>query len=138
MVGPISTFTVRVPAFTPDTLRGEWDSIVLATKAHHTQSAARALLPHLSANGCVISAQNGLNEITIAEVIGAERTVGAFVNFGADYMEPGVIHFGGRGAVVVGEIDGRITPRAEAIRDAWKALDDRALVTANIWGYLWG
>src|SRR5207302_3925197 len=63
---------------------------------------------------------------------------GAFVNFGADYLEPGVIHFGGRGAVVVGEIDGRITPRAEAIRDAWKALDERAWVTGNIWGYLWG
>jgi 2-dehydropantoate 2-reductase len=64
--------------------------------------------------------------------------VGAFVNFGADYMEPGVVHFGGRGAVVVGETDGRITPRVEKIRDAWKALDERALVTANIWGYLWG
>ncbi len=138
IVGPISTFTVRVPAFTPDTLRGEWDSIVLATKAHHTQSAARALLPHLSANGCVISAQNGLNELAIADVIGAERTVGAFVNFGADYMEPGVIHYGGRGAVVVGEIDGRITPRVSTIRDGWLDFDEGAIVTTNIWGYLWG
>ena len=28
---------------------------------------------------------------------GAERTIGAFVNFGADYLEPGVIHYAGRG-----------------------------------------
>jgi 2-dehydropantoate 2-reductase len=64
--------------------------------------------------------------------------VGAFVNFGADYLEPGVIHYGGQGAVVVGEIDGTITPRVTAIRDAWRAFDARAIVTANIWGYLWG
>ena len=138
IVGPISAFTARVPAFTPATLGGEWDTIVLATKKNHTYAAARALLPHLSTAGCVISAQNGLNERTIAGIVGSERTVGAFVNFGADYMEPGVIHYGGRGAVVVGEIDGRVTPRAVAIRDAWLDFDDRAVVTPNIWGYLWG
>jgi len=92
----------------------------------------------LSATGCVISAQNGLNELAIAEVVGAERTIGAFVNFGADYIEPGVIHYGGRGAVVVGEIDGRITPRVTQIRDAWLDFDDRAQIPSNIWGYLWG
>ena len=138
ITGPISEFTQQVPAFTPDALGGEWETVILATKAHHTETAARALLPHVSADGCVISAQNGLNELSIARIVGAGRTVGAFVNFGADYMEPGVIHYGGRGAVVVGEIDGRMTARAEAIRDAWLAFDDRAFVTANIWGYLWG
>ena len=138
ITGPIDTFTVRVPAFTPETLRGTWDEIILATKAHHTEAAVRALAPHLSANGYVVSAQNGLNELAIADVVGASRTVGAFVNFGADYLEPGVVHYGGRGAVVVGEIDGRVTPRATAIRDSWQAFDTRAIVTPNIWGYLWG
>ena len=138
ITGPISAFTARVPAFTPATLRGEWDTIILATKAHHTETAARALLPHLSAAGCVISAQNGLNELIIADIVGPERTVGAFVNFGADYLEPGVILHGSRAAVVVGEIDGRVTPRAMAIRDDWLDFDDRAIVTPNIWGYLWG
>jgi 2-dehydropantoate 2-reductase len=136
--GPIATFTVRLRAFTPDTLAGEWDTIILATKAHHTEAATQALLPHLKPDGCVISAQNGLNELTIASIVGPTRTVGAFVNFGADYMEPGVIHYGGRGALVLGEIDGRITPRANAIRDAWLAFDTQAIVTRNIWGYLWG
>jgi len=138
ITGPIDEFTVRVPAFTPDALGGTWESIVLATKAHHTESAARALLPHLAGNGCVVSAQNGLNELAIAEVVGAARTVGAFVNFGADYLEPGVIHYGGRGAVVLGEIDGTITPRVTALREAWGDFDPRAIVTPNIWGYLWG
>ncbi len=138
ITGPVAQLTQRIPAFTPDGISGTWDAIILATKAHHTDAATRALLPHLASGGCVISAQNGLNELTIADIAGAERTVGAFVNFGADYIEPGVIHLGGRGAVVVGEVDGRITPRVEAIRGAWLDFDDRAMVTANIWGYLWG
>ena len=138
VTGPIDEFTVRVPASTPQTLSGTWDEIILATKAHHTESAVRALLPHLTTGGYVVSAQNGLNELAIAKVVGAQRTVGAFINFGADYLEPGVIHYGGRGAVVVGEIDGRITNRVAAIRDAWRHFDPRAVVTSNIWGYLWG
>lgn len=138
ITGPLSEFTARVPAFTPGMLSGQWDTIILATKAQHTESAVRALLPHLTTDGCVISAQNGLNELTIADVVGAERTVGAFVNFGADYIEPGVIHYAGRGAIVVGEIDGRVTPRAMEIRNTWLDFDDRASVTPNIWGYLWG
>src|SRR5215218_2808509 len=138
ITGPIDTFSVPVPAFSPSAVTGEWGTIILATKAHHTEAATHALLPHLSATGYVISAQNGLNELAIADIVGAERTVGAFVNFGADYLEPGVIHYGGRGAVVVGEIDGRLTPRVTAIRDAWRDFDERAIATPNIWGYLWG
>jgi len=135
--GPVLEFTVQVPAFTPDDLTGQWDTIILATKAQDTEAATQALLPHLGAEGCVISAQNGLNELAIARIVGDARTVGAFVNFGADYIEPGVVHWGGRGAVVVGEIDGRLTPRLEAIRDAWLGFDDRTIATTNIWGYLW-
>ena len=138
ITGPISAFSVRVPAFEPATLVGLWETIILATKAHHTEGAVRALAPHLSGAGCVISAQNGLNELAIADVVGPERTVGAFVNFGADYIEPGVVHYGGRGAVVVGEIDAPVSPRVLAIRDAWRDFDERAIATPNIWGYLWG
>jgi 2-dehydropantoate 2-reductase len=127
-----------VPAFTPQTVDGAWDTIVLATKAHHTDDAVRALAPHLAEDGCVVSAQNGLNELAIAEHVGARRTVGAFVNFGADYLEPGRLHFGGRGAVVLGEIDGRITPRVTALGEAWRAFDPGTLVSPNIWGFLWG
>jgi 2-dehydropantoate 2-reductase len=138
ITGPIDEFIVRVPALAPDALTGQWDEVILATKAHHTEAAAPALAPHVSPGGYVVSAQNGLNELAIADVVGPDRTVGAFVNFGADYLEPGVIHFGGRGAVVVGEVDGRLTPRVEALRDRWQTFDSRAIATTNIWGYLWG
>ena len=138
IIGPIAEFTAHAPAFTPDTLPGTFETIVLAVKAQDTHDAALALSPHLTEPGSVVSAQNGLNEMVIAEVVGEARTVGCFVNFGADYMEPGVIQYGGRGAVVLGELDGRISPRLEALHQAFLDFDDRAIMTPNIWGYLWG
>ncbi len=139
ITGPIAEFTVRPSAHPPNRLTGAWDTIILATKAHHTATAARALLPHLTPAGCVVSAQNGLNELAIAAVVGEARTVGAFVNFGADYLEPGTILYGGRGTVMVGEAFGkeRVTPRVLAIRDAWRDFETLAAATPNIWGYLW-
>ena len=136
--GPIAQFVARVPACMPDQLQGEFEHVVLAVKAQDTEGATRELAPHLSKNGYVVSAQNGLNEMVIKTIVGDARTMGCFVNFGADYLEPGVIQYAGRGAVVLGEIDGRITPRVEELHRAFLDFDDRAIVTPNIWGFLWG
>jgi 2-dehydropantoate 2-reductase len=136
--GPLAQFIAHAPACTPDQVHGEFDHIVLAVKAQDTESATRELALHLAANGYVVSAQNGLNELVIKAIVGDARTIGCFVNFGADYLEPGVIQYAGRGAVVLGEIDGRTTSRIEELHRAFLDFDDRAIVTANIWGFLWG
>jgi 2-dehydropantoate 2-reductase len=96
------------------------------------------LIPVLAPDGYVVSIQNGLNERVIAAHVGAERTIGAFVNFGADYLEPGHIQRGNRAAVVLGELDGRITDRLKALHATMLDFDDRAIMTENLWGYLWG
>ncbi len=138
LTGPIESFTQVVPCCLPDGVEGTWDTIFLSTKALHTEDAVRQLLPHLSRQGLVVSLQNGLNELAIADVVGPSRTLGAFVNFGADVLEPGVIHFGGRGAVVVGELDGRSSQRANRVVQALRHFEPNAVATDNVWGYLWG
>jgi 2-dehydropantoate 2-reductase len=135
--GPIARFETAATAFTVAETSGVFPLILLCVKAHHTETAMADLLPHLAENGVVVSVQNGLNETTIARLAGATRTFGCFVNFGADYLEPGVIHYGGRGTVVVGEIDGRPTPRAASIHGLFRTFDDRAILSDNVWGYLW-
>jgi 2-dehydropantoate 2-reductase len=130
-------FTVRAPAFLPQELRGPLDLALLAVKAQHTAAALDTIAPLLAEDGAIVSLQNGLNEQIIAERVGAARTVGCLVNFSADYLEPGLIHYGGPGALKLGELDGQITPRLERLRDLlgpWGAVE----LTANIWGYLWG
>ncbi|GMA15355.1 2-dehydropantoate 2-reductase (plasmid) [Deinococcus metallilatus] len=137
ITGPIDEFSVRAPAFTPEELQGTWDTVILCTKAQDTAQAARQLEPHLTAHGVVVSAQNGLNELVLARELGEARVMGCFVNFGADYHGPGLIHYGGRGAVVLGELDGQDTPRLHDLHGLFLTFDDRAITTPNIWGYLW-
>ena len=60
------------------------------------------------------------------------------MNFGADVLEPGVIMRGNRGAVVVGELDGVRTDRISAVHALFQDFDPDAVLTENIWGYLWG
>lgn len=136
--GPVVDFTIGGPALLPEQVQGQHKLIILAVKAHHTEAATRALLPHLAEDGAVVSCQNGLNELTIAEIVGRERTIGAFVNFYADYMGPGHISYAKRGAVVVGELDGSRTPRLEALHRLLQDFDADAVLSDNVFGYLWG
>lgn len=138
ITGPIFDGTVRGRAATPDTIEGTFETAFLCVKALHTVPATRALLPHLAQNGYVVSGQNGLNEPQIAGIVDAKRTIGCFVNFGADYIEPGTVHLGGRGAVVVGELDGAETPRIRDLHALMQTFEPRAMLTDNIYGYLWG
>jgi 2-dehydropantoate 2-reductase len=136
--GPVEQFREIVPAAMPDEIEGEYEIIVLAVKAHATEAALAMLEPHLASGGYVLSAQNGLNELTIARAVGSERTMGCFVNFGADWMGPGEILFGNRGAVVVGEIDGCLRDRTRQMHRYLRLFEPNAILTDNIWGYLWG
>ena len=135
--GPIDAFTVRAPAFLPHEVPGRFATVFLCVKAHATEAAAHAALPFLTDDGVVVSLQNGLNELVIAEVVGEARTLGCFVNFGADYLGPGTIHYGGRGAFVLGELDGRDSERLRTIHRAVLDFEPNAIASANVWGYLW-
>ena len=138
ITGPVSEFTVPAKAWEPSALSGRFPLIFLCVKAHHTGEALTQLEPHLAEDGAVVSIQNGLCELEIAEALGAGRTVGAFVNFGADFLEPGVVHRGNRGATVVGEIDGNVTGRVRGIHSLLCHFEPRAILTDNIFGFLWG
>lgn len=138
ITGPVEQFRQVVPAVTPDELEGVFEVIVLAVKAQATEAALAMLMPHLAPGGYVLSAQNGLNELVIARAVGQERTMGCFVNFGADWLGAGEILFGNRAAVVVGEVDGSVRERTRQMHRAFMVFEPQAILTDNLWGYLWG
>ncbi|MDE2198053.1 MAG: ketopantoate reductase family protein [Rhodospirillales bacterium] len=138
ITGPVAQFTAHAPALLPGEVSGTWRHIFLAVKAHHTEAACRALLGHLAQDGFILSLQNGLCETILTRIAGRDRTMGAFVNFSADWMAPGEILFGGRGAVVLGELDGRATARLADLHALMRVFEPDAITTDAIWGYLWG
>jgi 2-dehydropantoate 2-reductase len=138
ITGPLDEFVAKAHAARPGWLDPGMRTVLLCVKAHHTAAAMEDIAPLLHRDGFVVSVQNGLNEEVIAEAIGRDRTIGCFVNFGADVMEPGVVMRGNRGAVVVGELDGADSPRIREVHALFRDFEPDAVLTDNIWGYLWG
>ncbi len=112
------------------------ECMLLCVKGQFTEAALKPFLPLMDANSFVVSIQNGLNEYKIAEMIGEERTVSGFVNIFSDYLEPGVINYGGEGALVIGEMDGSISPRLEMLKEELKGIEQLE-ISDNVLGYLW-
>ncbi|NMM08331.1 ketopantoate reductase family protein [Polaromonas sp.] len=136
--GRVAQFVQVVQAVTPELLTGTYDCIFLAVKAQHTVQAVQQLAPHLSDDGVVVSLQNGLNEGTIAARVGAQRTVSGFVNFAADYLAPGRIDYGNRGAVKLGELAPGLTPRVESLAALLRDFDADSSAVGDIMRYKWG
>jgi 2-dehydropantoate 2-reductase len=129
-------FVVPVEASSPESVDWPLDVVLLAVKAQHTVPALDGIASRLGTGSTVVSLQNGLNEPVIAAAVGADRTLGAMVNFAADIVEPGVIKFYAPGALKLGRLNGETDPRLERIA----AELNRGFpveVTDNIWGYLW-
>jgi 2-dehydropantoate 2-reductase len=130
------TVTIPVRAITPDALGTGLELVLLAVKSQDTPAALDVLAPRLATDGAIVSLQNGLNEELIARAVGPERTVGCLVNWAADWQAPGRILFGGEGALVLGELDGRLSERVQRLA---KLLDVVAptRVSDNVLGYTW-
>lgn len=127
---------VHARAIEPAQLNEPLDVVFLAVKSQHTVAALQALRPWLADDGYVVSVQNGLNIDRIVDSVGADRVIAGFVNWAADYLSPGRIHFGGLSHFVLGEWDGRMSTRLRALGAAL-APDFPAVLTEDILGYLW-
>ena len=125
-----------VKACLPQDLRGPLGLVFLAVKSQDTQAALDVIEPLANADTVVVSLQNGMNPPRIARRLGAQRTIGGFVSFPADWQAPGHIEHGGAGNIWVGELDGQITPRLRRVH-ALLSHSVTAHLTDNIEGYLW-
>ncbi|MBU8541600.1 ketopantoate reductase family protein [Falsiroseomonas tokyonensis] len=120
-----------------------FDVVFLAVKSYDTDWATALVLPFLAGQGCIVSLQNGINEEAIAAIAGWGRTLGCAIGLlAAELTGPGqVLRTSRRGSATaigmrIGEVHGRITPRAEAI-GALLAHADSVRVTTNLWGERW-
>ena len=135
-VSGIVSLTVRPSILLPGNLTGVVDTVLLSVKAQDTQAALAAVLPHLSARSCVVSLQNGLEVERVASAVGASRTLGAEITFGAYYSDPGHVVYTGRGDLSIGELNGAITARIEELQHAFTSLLPTK-ASPNILGMIW-
>lgn len=101
--GTSGSFTAPLPTVAdPSDLEGIFDYILIATKTDGLVEAARKILPFMDENSRAVSMQNGICEEMLAEVVGAERTIGCVVGFGASRLGPGKVEKTSEGEFILG------------------------------------
>ena len=83
-------FTQKVTAYTPDQMSGEYDIIFLMTKQQNNKEVVQMLKGFLAQDGVLVTFQNGLPEMQIADILGEERVLGCTVAWGATMQGPGI------------------------------------------------
>ena len=89
VVGTVQ-FTQPVVAYTPDEMSGVYDIIFLMTKQQQNSEVVQMLKNFIAPDGVLVTFQNGLPEVQIAEILGEERVLGCTVAWGATLQAPGV------------------------------------------------
>ena len=117
----------------------EFDIVFLAVKSNDHRWMAEYIKPRLKPDGILVGTQNGMNDDSIAEIIGRGRTLGCVVELQAELFTPGLIkrNTTRQGSwFSVGELDGAYTPRVREIETIMRNVG-KVEVTNNIYGAKW-
>ncbi len=134
--------TIPVRALLPGEMTGIYDIVFLFTKQNANAQVLPALLPHLDEKSTVCTLQNGVPEPDVASYVGAHRTVGGTVLWGATFQEPGVSELTqditkSDHLFEIGEMDGSAGERIRAVADALGRMGPAA-VTDTLMASRWG
>ncbi len=89
IIGKIN-FTQSVKALLPKDMKDVYDIILLMTKQTNNQQVVTGLIPNLTADGVICTMQNGIPEVSVAEIIGKDRTIGCAMSWGASFIGHGI------------------------------------------------
>jgi len=139
VTGVGGALSVAVSAVLPLEQYSETDAfelIVLATKAQAAIDCAPRLSRLLAAGGTLLPIQNGGVSQILARELGSECVLGGLSNLGGTMTALGSYEQRNAGHLLIGELAGGLSERAERVRAALgRALDVR--VTPNLRGAAW-
>jgi 2-dehydropantoate 2-reductase len=114
------------------------DAVLFCVKSFDTEDAAARLWSVLGPDTPVLSLQNGVdNEDKIDAQLGVGRAMGGVAQVFATIEAPGVIRHHAAGRIVLGELDGRVSERAERVRDAFARAEIPVELSKDIRRALW-
>ena len=117
----------------------EFDIVFLAVKSNDDRWVAEFIRPYLKPDGVLVGTQNGMNDDTLAGILGRERGVGCAMELSAEIFTPGLVKRNTTHTTTwfaVGELDGFYTPRVKEIAEILGKVG-RCDVTNNIYGAKW-
>jgi len=117
---------------------GKADLVLFFVKAYHTEKAVSDALALQKENTVFLTLQNGLgNEEVICKQVDPTKVILGVTNHGATFLGPGRIRHAGWGKTYIGELDGKVTPRATQIAQLFTRAGIESEVSLNIQGLVW-
>ena len=115
------------------------DLVVVLVKSYHTEAAIREAAPLVGPGTLVMSLQNGMgHEDVLAVTVGRDRVLGGKTYLGGVLLGPGHVIAGTAGKeTVIGELDGRISERAERVAATFRRAGLETVVTGTIMATIW-
>ena len=118
---------------------GQVELVIIATKAMHVEAAAASARILLAPGTMVLTIQNGLGSVEkVARILGSDRVLkGVAGGFGASVVAPGHVHHNSWQLIRLGEMEGPVTPRLEALTGVWRQAGFKVRAFDNIDKLVW-
>ncbi|HEX2226423.1 MAG TPA: 2-dehydropantoate 2-reductase N-terminal domain-containing protein, partial [Candidatus Binatia bacterium] len=133
---PDGSFKVNIKVVFPDEIDGKYDLGMIAVRSNYTSDALNTVMPHLDADGLLVSMQNGINPPLLEERVGPDRTIGMAIRMGSRKVAPGHLQTATRGHLYIGHLHGRTTPQLEKLHGLLNTVMETE-TSNNILGVLW-
>jgi len=134
--GEVGVDTIDVAALEDYGEGKQFDLILLATKAQQALEVAPQVVGLLAPEGVILPIQNGGVAGTLADRLGEDKILGGFSNLGATMVEPGVYEQKNAGHLLIGELAGGVSERAERVaRVLSRAVEVK--ISSNMLGAIW-
>ena len=130
---------VAIRAAIPAEVGEPADLVIVLVKSFHTAEAVREAIGLVGPDTTVLSLQNGLgHEDILIGLVGRDRVIAGKTYVGGVMFGPGHVIAGVDGKeTIIGELDGRISPRIERIAATFEAAGMKLIVSRNIMGAMW-
>jgi len=112
--------------------------VLFCVKSTDTEAAAAQIAPHLDAGALVVNLQNGVDNTERIQARVAQPVVPAVVYVATEMAGPGHLRHHGRGDLVIGATDARVTPAMlEQVKAWFEPAGVPVAVSGNVAGELW-
>ncbi len=131
------SFTPAVAHTRADQIQ-DCDLVILAVKSFDTPAAIQAASHLVTDHSPVMTLQTGLGNIELLErVVDSSHIIGGFTFMAATALAPGIVRHGGVGKTYIGELNGQLSDRLQAISSMFAGCDLICSPVHRVIGRLW-
>jgi len=139
IVSPHGNAKFPVKTVVAGELKPGYDTVLFTCKAYDLDSAMDAIAPAMDGKAVVVPQLNGMAHLeALDKRFGKSQVMGGVAQINATLKRDGTVaHMDSLARIVFGERDGKVTPRAQALADAFAKTKVHCMLSTDIEQEMW-